>query len=231
MTFAERVISFNSALTFRKTLPATIAIMNPFAAHTQALAVSSQFYQKYYADNRQRTMILGINPGRFGAGVTGIPFTDTKRLQQKCNLQITDLATHELSAVFVYDVIDAYGGVTIFYRNFYINSVCPLGFVVQQKNGRQKNYNYYDSAELQMTMRPFIIDSIQKQIALGCRNDICFCMGVNKNYHYLSALNKSERFFDTIIPLEHPRYIMQYKLKQKDAYIAKYIHALRKAHL
>jgi hypothetical protein len=30
------------------------------------------FYSKYYSDTNERILILGINPGRFGSGITGI---------------------------------------------------------------------------------------------------------------------------------------------------------------
>ena len=29
------------------------------------------FYSKYYADDHERILVLGINPGRFGGGTTG----------------------------------------------------------------------------------------------------------------------------------------------------------------
>ncbi|MBK8515911.1 MAG: DUF4918 family protein [Saprospiraceae bacterium] len=50
---------------------------------------------------------------------------------------------------------------------------------------------------------------------------------MGKNYNYLSRLNKQYQFFDKIVPLEHPRYIMQYKNKEKDRYIQEYIQKLR----
>ena len=75
-TFADNVIEFNKSLDFQGTLPRGIKIMNPFK-DGQIISISSSFYKKYYNDNRPRHFILGINPGRFGAGVTGIPFTDT----------------------------------------------------------------------------------------------------------------------------------------------------------
>ncbi len=34
-----------------------------------------------------RYLILGINPGRFGGGITGIPFTDPIRLQNICGIE------------------------------------------------------------------------------------------------------------------------------------------------
>jgi len=48
--------------------------MNPFREFEQTLVVADEFYHKYYNDYNSRLLILGINPGRFGGGLTGIPF-------------------------------------------------------------------------------------------------------------------------------------------------------------
>lgn len=48
--------------------------MNPFREGEEIFSVSSSFYRKFYTDNTPRHLILGINPGGFGAGVTAIPF-------------------------------------------------------------------------------------------------------------------------------------------------------------
>lgn len=228
MTFGEKVIQFNSNLDFNYKLPKNIRVMNPFKENKDALKVSSQFYRKFYDDNGARRLILGINPGRFGAGVTGIPFTDTKRLGTKCGLQIDGVTTHEPSSVFVYEVIEQFGGVKKFYNQFYINSVSPLGFVKTNERGKEVNYNYYDSKELQETVKPFIIESLKLQIDFGIDRDICYSFGSGKNLKLLTELNKKYEFFGEIIPLEHPRYIMQYKLKEKQFYIDKYIIAFNK---
>ena len=106
------------------------------------------FTKNIYNDYRTRHLILGINPGRFGAGVTGIPFTDTKRLNDPCGIAYSGKVTHEPSSVFVYEVIEAYGGVHEFYNDFYINSVFPLGFTISDGSGKEKNFNYYDNKEL-----------------------------------------------------------------------------------
>lgn len=227
MTFGQQVIQFNNALKLTAKLPAKIGVMNPFAENTHALEVSSKFYQKYYNDTKPRKLILGINPGRHGAGVTGIPFTDTKRLVEFCELSIPDVSTHEISSVFVYEVIQQYGGVQAFYQDHYINSISPLGFVIKDKKGREKNYNYYDSKALSDMLKPFIIKSIKAQLAFGIDTDTCYCLGTGKNFAYLSALNQELGFFNNIIPLEHPRYIMQYKSKRKQFYIDKYLEVLK----
>lgn len=224
-TFAEKIIEFNLSLEFNGKLPEGIGIMNPFKENDQIIPISSSFYRKYYNDCNKRHLILGINPGRFGAGVTGIPFTDTKRLKEKCEIPYFGKETHEPSSVFVYEVIEAYGGAQVFYQDFYINSICPLGFVIIDKQGKVKNYNYYDSKALTEAVYDFSVENIRKQIALGCETDVCFCFGTGKNEKFLRALNQEYGFFKQIIALEHPRFIMQYQAKNKALYIEKYLKA------
>jgi hypothetical protein len=226
MTFAEKVNRFNAQLQYSgEALPAGIRIMNPFKEDDQVLKIAEQFYNKYYNDDNKRHLILGINPGRFGGGLTGIPFTDPKRLVGECHIAYNGKMTHEPSSVYVYEMINAYGGPEAFYNKIYINSLCPLGFTTIDNNGREKNYNYYDSKELCATVRPFIINNIKKQIALGCHTDVCFCFGTGQNEKFIKKLNDEHGFFNRIIALEHPRFIMQYKSKSKQAYIDKYLDA------
>ncbi len=226
MTLAEKIIAFNQALTFEEPLPEGIRIMNPYRENQDAFRVSSLFYQKYYADDRPRRFIMGINPGRLGAGVTGIPFTDTFRLRDHCGIEFPGLTSRETSSAFIYEMINAYGGPEQFYRHYFISAVCPLGFVKTNARGREVNFNYYDDPRLQETMEPFMIRSLEDQLAFGMLRDTCFCLGNNKNYHYLVKLNKKKGYFGEIIPLEHPRFIMQYRMKQKESFIAKYLSLL-----
>ena len=224
-TFAEKVINFNKHLDFREALPDGISLMNPFKDDKNILPVSSAFYRKYYSDHASRYLILGINPGRFGAGVTGIPFTDPKRLIEKCGLEFHGELKHEPSSVFVYEVIDAFGGATAFYRKFYINSVCPLGFTATGSAGKEVNFNYYDNKELTEAVHDFIIWNIRQQISMGINTDVCFCFGTGKNESFLRKLNEENKFFGKIVGLEHPRFVMQYKARSKQFYIDKYISA------
>lgn len=233
-TFADKIISFNKSLVFTGRLPKGISLLNPFKDNPAIMPVAGQFYKKYYNDNKPRRMILGINPGRHGAGITGIPFTDTKRLAEFCGINITGFSSHEPSSVFVYDVINSFSpgiapiaGVRRFYKRFYINSICPLGFTAAGKSGRQVNYNYYDSPELFKAVYGFIVSSIKRQLSFGIKRDVCFCMGNNANYKHLMLINEREKFFGKIVPLEHPRFIVQYRLKKKQMYIDKYLKALK----
>lgn len=224
-TLAQKIHTFNKALQFTGTLPAGIRIMNPFQESTEALKVSGAFYKKYYSDKAKRFLILGINPGRFGGGITGIPFTDPKRLVQACGISFAGPMAHEPSSAYVYEMIAAFGGPETFYRQFYINSLCPLGFTAQRPNGKEVNYNYYDSPALTAAVYDFMVWNVQQQIALGMHTHICFCFGTGKNETFLRKLNDHFGFFENIIALEHPRYIMQYKSKEKEGYIAKYVEA------
>jgi hypothetical protein len=229
MTFAEKILRFNSSLTLDNAiLPERIKVLNPFKGENAGLInrLTTAFYTKFYNDNNQRKLILGINPGRLGAGATGIPFSDTKRLSVDCGIPVTEIKTHEPSSVFVYEMIDAYGGTEQFYNDYFISSVSPLGFVTLGKNGRHVNYNYYDRKDLEEAILPFIIKTLRQQIDFGLETEVCYCLGTGKNYKFLKKLNESHSFFGKIVPLEHPRYIMQYRSKMKKEYIEKYVRVL-----
>ncbi len=185
------------------------------------MQVVSAFYRKYFSDTNERTFIFGINPGRFGGGVTGIPFTDPVRLQTNCGISNDFQKRGEISAEFVYMMIEAYGGPEKFYKQFFLTAISPVGFV---KYG--SNLNYYDEKELERSSTPFVIETMLKQLKLGARRDIAVCLGTGKNFNYFEKLNAEHGFFDKLIPLEHPRFIMQYRRKRLDEFISKYIETL-----
>jgi hypothetical protein len=223
MTFAEKIIAFIQKLEFRESLPPGIKIMNPYQEDPRVMPVVESFYKKYYSDNLKRHLILGINPGRFGAGSTGIPFTDTKRLQEICGLSISGMKTFEPSSAFVYEMIGSYGGPERFYSGFYISAVSPLGFTKENTSGKQVNYNYYDSRKLENSIMSFIKTSLEQQLDFGIHRDVCFCLGIGQNYKFIDEFNRKHGYFEKLVPLEHPRFIMQYKSKQKEQYIRKYL--------
>lgn len=68
------------------TLPKGIEVMNPFT-DSYIFGYCKKFYAKYYNTTQQRTLIVGINPGRFGGGLTGIPFTDPIKLENECGIE------------------------------------------------------------------------------------------------------------------------------------------------
>lgn len=225
-TIGEKVIAFNKNLKFSGDLPEGFAVLNPFFDNPETMEVMTQFYQKFYNDNDQRKFVVGINPSRNGAGVTGVPFTDTKRLESHNGIKMKSAHTHEISSVYLYSVIDAFGGVEKFYKEFYINSPFPLA-IIQNKKGKWLNANYYDDKNLFEAVKPFMIKSLKDHISLGLDTSEVFILG-KKNAQFLHKINNEEHFFEKLTVLEHPRYIQQYKSKEKEMYIDKYLIALNK---
>ncbi len=213
MNFADRVIKFYTKLEIRSELPENIKVLNPYK-ESYVISLCKAFYNKYYNDEDGRMLILGINPGRFGAGITGIPFTDPVALEKECGISNDFDKRKEISSEFVYKLISSMGGADHFYKHFYIGSVCPLGFT---KNN--KNFNYYDSRELMKILKPEISEFLIKQIGLGIKSRNCFCLGQGKNYEFLQMINAEMKLFDNIIPLPHPRWVVQYRRKSMDTII------------
>lgn len=228
-TIAERILNFDANLSKKSiVLPEGYRIINPFTGtqkeHVRATA--SAFYKKYYNDNCPRRMILGSSPARRGTAVTGIPFEDAEHLQAETGIVIDEFYINKSSSGFLYEVMEAYGGCSRFYADFYMNFVCPLGIVKTNIKGNEVNCNYYDNKELQKSLYSFIVDTLKSQLEFGIDTSVCYCIGSGENYSFLSKINYEYDFFDTIVPLEHPRFIMQYNSKKKDEFLEKYINAL-----
>jgi hypothetical protein len=223
MTFAEKVLHFYRHLRITSPLPADVVVLDPYADEISFL-YCAQFYKKFFSDNFQRTMILGINPGRHGGGVTGIPFTDPLKLEQYCGITNPFKKKPELSADFIYNMINAYGGPTEFYQAFYFSAISPLGFT---KAG--KNLNYYDIKELKSSLKDFIVESLMHQLSFGINRNLCFCLGEGENFRYLKMLNEDLGIFNKIVPLAHPRFIMQYRRKKMSDYVDDYVKKLEEA--
>lgn len=217
MPLAGQILNFLKGLTIPVALPRSVAILNPYQDPV-AWNCCMDFYTKYYTDTATRTLILGINPGRLGGGLTGIPFTDPIRLQEICGIANPFPKKGELSSEFMYRMIAAFGGAEKFYKKFYFSSVSPLGFT--QKG---KNLNYYDLPMVEKRLTPLIHHWLQQQIDLGCQTDRVFCVGEAENYRFLTRINEGQRYFQEIVPLPHPRFIMQYRRKKIEEYVALYL--------
>jgi hypothetical protein len=219
--FSTNILDFFFHLKISASLPPGVEVLNPYQDEV-AFGLCRQFYNKYYSDEEQRHLILGINPGRLGGGLTGIPFTDPVKLERYCGIPNSLPKKTELSADFMYSMINAYGGPEDFYCKFYFSSVSPLGFV---KEG--KNLNYYDIRSLQECLRPFIVESLEQTLKLNINRAACYCLGEGQNFKFLNVLNAEFKWFERIVPLSHPRFIMQYKRKKVNEYIGDYLSKLR----
>lgn len=218
--FAEKVLNFYKGLEKTNTLPNHVSVMNPYDSDI-TFSLVEKFFKKYYEDENKRTFIVGINPGRFGGGVTGVAFTDPVNLELKCGIKNDLDKKQELSSQFVYKLIDEFGGVEIFYSKFFISALYPLALI---KDG--KNYNYYDSQKIYKALKPQILRTFQQQIDFGA-NDKCVISFGKKNAVYLKEINEEIKFFKEIIIFDHPRFIMQYRLKKLDEYFTGYSKILK----
>lgn len=215
-TFADKVTEYFSNLKSDGPLPPGIHTVNPYKDQRVKKIVQA-FYKKYFDDENERNFIFGINPGRFGGGLTGISFTDPAALRDYCGIE-NDLGTkRELSSKFIYQVIERYGGPQKFYSRYFLTALFPLALL-----NNQNNFNYYDDPALLNALKPSMESSFLSQTAFGASRDAAFCLG-NKNYKYLKEINDKYKYFVTIKVLHHPRYIMQYRLKSLENYITEYL--------
>ncbi len=196
-----------------------IDLINPYKNNNVKTAVK-RFFTKFYDDDRKRLFVLGINPGRFGGGLTGIAFTDPVALREDCGVENSLGERKELSSKFIYAVIEKFGGTDMFFSKFFLTALYPFAIIKDCKN-----YNYYDEKLLAGLLREEIIKNVASQIDLGARRDVAILLG-KKNAEYFFPINEEHNFFKKLITLEHPRYIMQYKLKQNHRYITKYLEAI-----
>lgn len=204
-------------------------IINPYKENKEQIQlITTKFYNKYYNDTNKRRLILGSNPARRGTAVTGIPFEDAIHLQQETGIFISNFYINKSSSHFLYDVIKEYGGCSKFYNDFYMNFIFPLGISKTNLNGTETNCNYYENKQLAKILHPYIIKSIKEILKFNIDTSICYCIGSGKNYEFLLKINKEYNFFQKIIPLEHPRFIMQYNSKYKERYLKKYLNELTK---
>ena len=229
LTFSQQVLQFNNNLSrISLNLPNGFKIINPFNGESkeEIKKITTSFYSKFYNDSHKRRMILGSSPARRGTAVTGVPYEDAQHLQAETGIFIDNFHINKSSSNFLYEVIEKYGGCEKFYNDFYMNFICPLGIVRINSKGNEVNCNYYENKRVQDTLYSFIINSIKEQLNFNIDTSICYCIGSGENYKFLSKINEQYDFFQSIIPLEHPRFIMQYNSVNKDLFIKKYLNAL-----
>lgn len=97
----------------------------------------NEFHRKYIQPNSPKVVICGINPGRFGAGQTGIPFIDFDSLSKM--LPNIEKKESEKSAKFLFSVIQEFG-IENFYQRFHVTNLSWYGFY-DLKKGKNVNYD------------------------------------------------------------------------------------------
>ena len=215
-TFGSRIIEFYEHLKPPRLTGLGVEALFPFR-DPLVRQCTTAFYRKFFDDRTPRTFIVGINPGRFGGGTTGIPFTDPVSMERQLGIPNPFPKRRELSAEFVEALIDRFGGPGEFYGRFFITAASPVGFT---KDG--KNHNYYDSPTLLAAVKPFIVRTLREQLAFGARREVAIVLGTGKNFDFISRLNEEEEFFERLECVEHPRFIMQYRRPKVSQFLDKY---------
>lgn len=220
MRFSDKAINYFCNITAPKSFKDGVEIINPYGS-VEVKTIVDKFYSKFFHDNNNRLFVMGINPGRFGGGLTGIAFTDPVALKENCGIENNLSGRKELSSRFIYEMIKSFGGVELFYSRIFLSALYPLALI---KEG--KNFNFYDDKKTFELLRPEIMKSIQSQIEFGAHRNRVVILG-KKNADFFKPINDKLKFFKKIVVLDHPRYIMQYRLKKLNNYINEYLSHLR----
>jgi hypothetical protein len=129
-----------------------IGVLSDFCNNKEVIF---EFYRQYLKPNEPKIVLCGINPGRFGAGQTGIPFFDFNSLSKILpNIQRNDT---EKSAQFIYPIIEHFG-VDDFFKQFYLTNISCIGFYDLETNA---NRNYH---ELPLRIQLFLFDNFSKEM-------------------------------------------------------------------
>jgi len=222
-TFSKQILDFYFSLPKDLALPNGVEIIYPFD-NLETREVMQTFFNKYYDDSKPRTYLIGINPGRLGSGITGVGFADAYHLDKYCGIESSFDKRVEISAAFMFEVIEAYGRVEKFYSENFFTTVMPLGLLKENKN-----YNYYDDLKTQKALEPFITETLLEQMSFPQAKPNIICVGTGKNLKYLQAFNDKHHCFESIDVVPHPRWVMQYRRKEKEKYIEVYLEALERA--
>jgi hypothetical protein len=84
--FADKLIQFYRSLKPPTNIPEGISVLFP-QQNKEVMELVKIFFNKFYNDNKPRRLLFGINPGRFGAGTTGVNFTGPKQLKEFCGIE------------------------------------------------------------------------------------------------------------------------------------------------
>lgn len=148
----------------------------------------------YYPSDPNRIVLCGINPGKNGAGKTGIPFIDFRSLSHL--LPDTKQDDCESSAEFIYSIISEIG-VKPFNRHVYMTNLSWFGYV---KDGR--NLNYYKLPE--KLIHVFTSSFIEEMKMVKPKAIIPLSIDVEKS---LKKMKQEEKLtFPVVERLPHPYY-------------------------
>jgi hypothetical protein len=120
------------------------------------------FDETYYHEGFPKIVLCGINPGRLGAGITGIPFVDPPTLAKRLpdnNIK----GEEENSAKFFNEIIDDHFGVDKFYKHFYVTNFSWVGFTEKINDFKKINLDYW---KLPTQAKKYIEKAFKREMTL-----------------------------------------------------------------
>jgi hypothetical protein len=187
-----------------------ICILSDFVNNRQGI---SAFWQKFYGDAIPRIMICGINPGRHGAGKTGVPFLDFMSLSKIIpGIERQDI---EKSASFFFEAVRSFG-VESFFRTFYVSNFSSVGYIREGKN-----LNYYDLPQpaLKIVERNFL----EEIKTVNPTHIVSLSAAVHASVRKLLPAN-----IDCSLRLPHPAWVATYRANEKNQWLSRYREVLEK---
>lgn len=173
--------------------------------------IMDAFCEKFYSNQIPKIVICGINPGRLGAGLTGVPFFDFASLSKIFpSIQRNDT---ENTAQFFFKVIEKIG-VERFFKYFYITNVSSVGY-----SKGKSNFNFN---KLPDNLQSIVFSNFAKEIELIKPAKI-IALGEAAFNGVESALGKNNYRLEK---LKHPSWIMQYKRDEINFWVQAYADAL-----
>lgn len=220
-TFADRVIAFYEKNEGWTALDGMLVVSSPWTDERRRAALVS-FYRKFFDDDLARTYCLGINPGRYVETASGVPYTDGYALAEVCGISNDFSTGRELTASFFNRVVTEYGGASSFYKDVYAGALFPFELLLDGKY-----VNFYDP-EIWPVVDTLLREYLGEVVQFGSNRRVVL-LGSGTNASVFSKINNELRYFDASWVLDHPRYIMQYKRDEADAFIVKYVRTIGEA--
>lgn len=125
------------------------------------------FDEKYYHEGFPKIVLCGINPGRKGAGVTGVPFVDMATLAERLpdNKISFNGSGKEQSAQYFNEIVNHEEfGAKKFYKHFYVTNFSWVGFTKKSNNSTKIiNHNYH---KLNPEAQQYISNAFMREMTL-----------------------------------------------------------------
>jgi uracil-DNA glycosylase len=192
-----------------------INVINNFRSNKENIHL---FYDTFINKTHYDIFLCGINPGRKGAGETGIPFMDFDSLRNifKSIAVKINFKGSEPSANFFQSVVSPLG-IEDFYRTFYITNVSPLGFNKLSKSKRIVNLNYY---ELPTEYHNLLMKNLLKEITYY-KPKVILPLGEEVEITLNNLKHEYELDFEIGERIRHPSYCSRKRLsfeKEREHY-------------